>query len=358
MKNNVEQKEEKQMKEIVGHFIENPNLTKEEYIMLLRQAEDPEAREALRREALRLCRKYYGNRVYIRGLIEFTNYCKNNCYYCGIRRDNRHVNRYRLSGEEILSCCREGYALGYRTFVLQGGEEPYYTDERMCRLIREIKERHPDCAVTLSVGEKEKETYRRFREAGADRYLLRHETADEEHYRRLHPPDMLLSRRKQCLYDLKELGYQVGAGFMVGSPGQTLANLADDLVFLAGLQPEMAGIGPFIPHHDTRYRDEKAGSVEMTIYLLSVIRILLPKVLLPATTALGTMDAHGREKGLLAGANVIMPNLSPEKNRKDYSLYDNKISIGEEAAQSIAALKKRVESVGSQVVTDRGDAVK
>lgn len=344
------------MHDIVRQYIDHPEMTKEEYILLLQQEEDPEAREAIRREALRLCRKYYGNRVYIRGLIEFTNYCKNNCYYCGIRRDNRNVNRYRLHADEILSCCREGYALGYRTFVLQGGEDPYYTDERMCALIRQIKAQHPDCAITLSIGEKEKETYQKFREAGADRYLLRHETADETHYRSLHPPEMLLSHRKQCLYDLKELGYQVGAGCMVGSPGQTLANLADDLRFMADLQPEMVGIGPFIPHHDTRFRAEKAGSVERTLYLLSIIRILLPKVLLPATTALGTMDEHGREKGLLAGANVIMPNLSPEKNRKDYSLYDNKICLGGEAAQSIADLKKRVESVGCRIVTDRGDA--
>ena len=315
-------------------------------------------RETLRREALALCRNYYGNQVYIRGLIEFTNYCKNNCYYCGIRRDNPHVRRYRLSTEEILSCCREGYGLGYRTFVLQGGEDPYFTDERMTELIRQIRREYPDCAITLSIGEREKDSYRKFREAGADRYLLRHETADPAHYRSLHPEEMHFSHRIQCLYDLKALGYQVGAGFMVGSPGQKLEHMAKDLLFLQKLQPEMVGIGPFIPHHDTRYAKEQAGSVEMTLFLLSVIRILLPKVLLPATTALGTMDPVGREKGLLAGANVIMPNLSPEKNRKDYSLYDNKICTGEEAAQSIASLRKRVESVGCQVVTDWGDAVR
>lgn len=343
--------------DIVSRFLKERTLTEEEFVLLLQQAEDDTAREALRREALALCRHYYGNRVYIRGLIEFTNYCKNNCYYCGIRRDNHHVRRYRLTTEEILSCCREGYGLGYRTFVLQGGEDPYFTDERMVDLIRQIKVLYPDCAITLSIGEKEKESYRKFREAGADRYLLRHETADETHYRSLHPEEMQLSHRIHCLYDLKELGYQVGAGFMVGSPGQTLRHMAKDLLFLQKLQPEMVGIGPFIPHHDTRYAEERAGSVEMTLFLLSVIRILLPKVLLPATTALGTMDPLGREKGLLAGANVIMPNLSPEKNRKDYSLYDNKICTGEEAAQSIASLRKRVESVGCQVVTDRGDAL-
>lgn len=344
--------------DIVSRFLKERTLSEEEFVLLLQQSGDAAVRETLRREALALCRNYYGNQVYIRGLIEFTNYCKNNCYYCGIRRDNPHVRRYRLSTEEILSCCREGYGLGYRTFVLQGGEDPYFTDERMTELIRQIRGEYPDCAITLSIGEREKDSYRKFREAGADRYLLRHETADPAHYRSLHPEEMHFSHRIQCLYDLKALGYQVGAGFMVGSPGQKLEHMAKDLLFLQKLQPEMVGIGPFIPHHDTRYAKEQAGSVEMTLFLLSVIRILLPKVLLPATTALGTMDPVGREKGLLAGANVIMPNLSPEKNRKDYSLYDNKICTGEEAAQSIASLRKRVESVGCQVVTDRGDAVR
>ena len=344
--------------DIVSRFLKERTLSEEEFVLLLQQSGDAAVRETLRREALALCRNYYGNQVYIRGLIEFTNYCKNNCYYCGIRRDNPHVRRYRLSTEEILSCCREGYGLGYRTFVLQGGEDPYFTDERMTELIRQIRREYPDCAITLSIGEREKDSYRKFREAGADRYLLRHETADAAHYRSLHPEGMNFSHRIQCLYDLKALGYQVGAGFMVGSPGQKLEHMAKDLLFLQKLQPEMVGIGPFIPHHDTRYAKEQAGSVEMTLFLLSVIRILLPKVLLPATTALGTMDPVGREKGLLAGANVIMPNLSPEKNRKDYSLYDNKICTGEEAAQSIASLRKRVESVGCQVVTDRGDAVR
>lgn len=344
--------------EIVRRFLDRKALSKEEFVLLLRQSENAQVREILRREALTLCRKYYGNQVYIRGLIEFTNYCKNNCYYCGIRRDNRHVRRYRLTTEEILSCCEEGYRLGFRTFVLQGGEDPYFTDERIVDLIKQMKNTYPDCAITLSIGEREKESYRKFREAGADRYLLRHETADEAHYQSLHPKEMHFSHRIQCLYDLKELGYQVGAGFMVGSPGQRLEHMAEDLLFLQKLQPEMVGIGPFIPHHDTRYAGEMAGSVNMTLFLLSIIRILLPKVLLPATTALGTMDPLGREKGLLAGANVIMPNLSPEKNRKDYSLYDNKICTGEEAAQSIASLKKRAESVGCVVVIDRGDAQK
>lgn len=339
-------------------LIQNHELTKEEYVKLLGFSSDPEVCELLKKKAVELKKKYYGDQVYVRGLIEFTNYCKNNCYYCGIRAGNRHAKRYRLTQEEILSCCEEGYRLGFRTFVLQGGEDPYDTDERMLAIIREIKRRFPDCALTLSIGEKTRESYRLFREAGADRYLLRHETANEEHYQKLHPASMSLAKRKQCLYDLKELGYQVGAGFMVGSPEQSLENIAEDLIFLKELNPEMVGIGPFIPHHDTIFADKTAGSVDLTIFLLAVIRILLPKVLLPATTALGTMDPQGREKGFLAGANVVMPNLSPVKNRKQYELYDNKICTGDEAAQSLASLSARIEKVGYHLVTDRGDAVR
>lgn len=336
-------------------LIREHELTKSEYEELLRAWEDPGVSELLSKEALRLRKCWYGDKVYTRGLIEFTNYCKNNCYYCGIRGGNHHAVRYRLTEDEILSCCENGYELGFRTFVLQGGEDPYYTDDRMVQIIRRIKAGFPDCALTLSIGEKTYETYRKFREAGADRYLLRHETANEEHYRKLHPENMSLSTRKQCLYDLKALGYQTGAGFMVGSPYQTADCLAEDLVFLQELKPEMVGIGPFIPHHDTCFAKEPAGSVALTLFLLSVIRIMLPKVLLPATTALGTMDPTGREKGLLAGANVVMPNLSPVKNRKQYELYDNKICTGEEAAECRGCLARRVETVGCHLVNERGD---
>ena len=338
-------------------LIRDHTLAREEYARLLEASGDPEVRSRLSREAVRLRKLYYGDKVFTRGLIEFTNYCKNNCYYCGIRCQNPHARRYRLSREEILDCCENGYGLGFRTFVLQGGEDPFFTDERMTEIIREIKTRYPDCALTLSIGERSFESYRRFREAGADRYLLRHETADEAHYRKLHPENLTLANRKRCLRDLKALGYQVGAGFMVGSPGQTSAELAEDLCFLEELQPEMVGIGPFIPHHETPFAEAEAGSVDLTLFLLSVIRILLPKVLLPATTALGTLDPRGREKGLLAGANVVMPNLSPVKNRKQYDLYDNKICTGEEAAECRECLAHRVESVGYRLVTERGDAV-
>ena len=342
----------------VEKLLSGEKLSREDCRTVLEYAGDREVGERLRREAVRLRQQYYENKVFVRGLIEFTNYCRNNCYYCGIRRDNRRAVRYRLSEQEILSCCEQGHQLGFRTFVLQGGEDPYYTEERMVSLISAIKTSYPDCALTLSIGEKSYDTYRAFREAGADRYLLRHETADNGHYRMLHPEEMSLENRKQCLYHLKELGYQVGAGFMVGSPGQTIDTLAEDLLFLQELQPQMVGIGPFIPHHETTFGMEPPGSVSLTIYLLSVIRLMLPAVLLPATTALGTADARGREKGLLAGANVVMPNLSPMQNRKQYDLYDNKICTGQEAAEGLAQLAGSIEDTGYRLVYERGDAVK
>lgn len=306
-------------------------------------------------KARKLQHQFFGKRIYIRGLIEFTNYCRNNCYYCGIRRDNQKLERYRLTKEQILACCKEGYALGYRTFVLQGGEDGYFTDERICAIVSLIKSDFPDCAVTLSLGERGKESYRLFRQAGADRYLLRHETADEMHYRQLHPAELSLSARKQCLKDLKELGYQVGAGFMAGSPGQTFAHLAEDLVFLQELQPHMIGIGPFISHKDTPFAGRRNGSLELTLFLLGILRLSFPKVLLPATTALGTIAADGRELGILAGANVIMPNLSPTAVREQYSLYDNKICTGEESAQCIRCIQNRIKKIGYEIAVERGD---
>lgn len=339
-------------------LIRTRRLDREEYQALLRAADVPEVRKRLTDEAVRLRRQYYGNAIYIRGLIEFTNYCKNNCYYCGIRRSNSHAARYRMTPEEILSCCRNGYEMGFRTFVLQGGEDPYFTEERVAQLVRAVKTQFPDCAVTLSIGEKPRESYRRFREAGADRYLLRHETASARHYAALHPPDMRLSERKQCLYDLKSLGYQTGAGFMIGSPEQTLAELAEDLVFLGELSPQMVGIGPFIPHHDTRYAKEPAGSVELTLFLLSVLRIMLPQALIPATTALGTLDKEGREKGILAGANVVMFNLSPVEHRKQYALYDHKICALEDTAKQKESFARRMQAWGYELAEDKGDAVR
>ena len=306
------------------------------------------AADAVRRER-------YGTDVYIRGLIEFTNYCKNNCYYCGIRRDNHQAQRYRLTQAEILACCREGYALGYRTFVLQGGEDPWYTDERVCGIVAAIHAEFPDCAVTLSIGEKSRESYQAYFDAGANRYLLRHETADFAHYSRLHPPELSAENRQRCLFDLKEIGYQVGSGFMVGSPGQTTENLIADLRFLQRLRPDMIGIGPFITHKDTPFAHEPSGTLILTLRLLSVLRLMFPWALLPSTTALGTIHPQGRELGLKAGANVVMPNLSPVRVRKLYELYDNKICTGEESAQCRGCLEQRVEAAGYQVVTDVGN---
>jgi len=303
-------------------------------------------------------RENYGDEVYLRGLIEFTNYCKNNCYYCGIRRDNRQAQRYRLTKEEILERCALGAEIGYHTFVLQGGEDPFFTDERVCDIVSSIKEKHPDCAVTLSIGEKPKESYRAYFEAGADRYLLRHEAACEELYSKLHPKEQRLDVRKRCLYDLKEVGFQVGAGFMVEAPFQTVDNIIEDLRFMQELVPDMIGIGPFITHAQTPFADKRSGGLDLTVRLLAVIRLMFPHVLLPATTALGTIDPHGREKGLKAGANVIMPNLSPDSVKKKYSLYDNKISSGSEAAEHLEEIKRMVSDAGYRVVMTRGDVRK
>lgn len=309
----------------------------------------------LRELAVKFRREIYGNKVYVRGLIEITNICRNDCYYCGIRRSNKNCDRYRLSADEILACCDEGYELGIRTFVLQGGEDPYFDDEILGGIVREIKSRHSDCAVTLSMGERSYESYKYLRECGADRYLLRHETADPEHYAKLHPAEMSFENRMNCLRNLRELGYQVGCGFMVGSPFQSTETLMKDLKFIEEFKPEMCGIGPFIPHKDTPFRDYPAGSVELTCYLLSIIRLIHPPVLLPATTALGTLDPVGREKGIMAGANVVMPNLSPVNVRKKYELYDNKICTGEESAQCLGCLTSRMSRIGYEIVVDRGD---
>lgn len=326
-----------------------------EGLRMLLATKDEESLAALAARARSTAQRIYGNQVYIRGLIEFTNYCKNDCFYCGIRRSNRNAERYRLSEEQIVSCCAVGYELGFRTFVLQGGEDPYFTDARICALVTEIKRRYPDCAVTLSIGEKERASYQAYFDAGADRYLLRHETADEIHYRKLHPKEMSLANRRRCLRDLKEIGYQTGCGFMVGSPGQTVETLYADLMLIQELKPEMVGIGPFIPQKDTPFGAESAGTLDATLRLLSIIRLLHPPVLLPSTTALGTIHPKGREKGILAGANVVMPNLSPVDVREKYKLYDNKICTGDEAAECRFCMQKRMESIGYAVVTDRGD---
>lgn len=333
------------------------SLTLEEYKYLIENRTD-EAADYIAQKAQAVRIKIYGKDVYIRGLIEVSNICKNNCLYCGIRNANKECSRYRLDERDILACCKEGYELGFRTFVLQGGEDPYFTDEVLCRILRQIKTLYPDCAVTLSLGERSKESYKALYDAGADRYLLRHETADKEHYQKLHPAEMSFENRMQCLKNLKEIGYQTGCGFMVGSPYQTAENLAKDLKFVEEFSPEMCGIGPFISHKATPFCREPSGSFEMTLYLLSILRLIKPNLLLPATTALGTINPKGREMGILAGANVVMPNLSPVSVRKKYELYDNKICTGEESAQCKLCLSRRMESIGYKIVTARGDIKK
>lgn len=344
-----------EIRDIVDDIENNCDITYEQLESLL-TSEDVEGIKYLHSKAREVADKIYGKDVYIRGLIEFTNYCKNDCLYCGIRHSNRNVSRYRLTDEQILDCCKNGYELGFRTFVLQGGEDPYYADDRVCQLIKNIKTRYPDCAVTLSIGEKSKDSYKRFFDAGADRYLLRHETANEEHYNSLHPQEMSLSTRKECLYNLKEIGFQVGCGFMVGSPNQTIQTLYEDLKFIKELQPHMVGIGPFISQHDTPFADKPSGTLEQTLRLLSIIRLIHPQVLLPSTTALGTIHPQGRELGIKAGGNVVMPNLSPTDVREKYQLYDNKICTGDEAAECKNCMANRMKSIGYQVVTARGDS--
>ncbi len=339
---------------LIQQLNQEKQLSKDEWIALI-ENRDQETREYLFSLARGIRQRQFGNKIYTRGLIEFTNYCKNNCLYCGIRRDNASVCRYRLTLPEIMECCDSGYELGFRTFVLQGGEDGYFNDDRMIRIIRAIKNAHPDCAITLSLGERSRDSYQRMFEAGADRYLLRHETADAAHYGRLHPAGLSLENRKKCLYHLKEIGYQTGTGFMVGSPGQTPECLAEDMMFIRELNPHMVGIGPFVPHHETPFAGEAQGTVELTLFMLGLLRVMLPNVLLPATTALGTIDPKGREKGILAGANVVMPNLSPTTVRKKYELYDNKICTGDEAAECRQCLAKRMASIGCELAVDRGD---
>jgi len=342
------------MKDLIDKLQLTHMLSKEDFLCLLSNY-TLETSEYLFEKARGISKEYFNNGIYTRGLIEFTNYCKNDCYYCGIRRSNTKVDRYRLSQEDILACCDNGYTLGFRTFVLQGGEDLSYSDDDIAKMVYAIKSRHPDCAVTLSIGEKSYEAYLKYFQAGADRYLLRHETANPEHYSKLHPRSLRAENRQECLWNLKEVGYQVGTGFMVGSPYQTAENLAEDLLFIKKLNPEMVGIGPFIPHHDTPFADKNAGTLELTLFLIGILRLMLPNALIPATTALGTIDANGREKGILAGANVVMPNLSPVRVRKKYTLYDNKICTGEEAAECRGCLQNRMRKIGYELVVDRGD---
>lgn len=340
------------MKNIIDILYRNKNIDDESFVRLI----DCENSEYLFAKADERRREYYGDKVYIRGLIEFTNYCKNNCYYCGIRSGNKNATRYRLTEGDILSCCENGYRLGFRTFVLQGGEDMHFTDDMICGIVARIKKTYPDCAVTLSIGEKSYASYKAYFDAGADRFLLRHETADNQHYKALHPEGMSLNNRKECLFNLKKIGYQVGSGFMVGSPKQTAENLVADLRFLQELKPDMIGIGPFLPHSDTPFADKEKGSMNRCLNLIAILRLMFPDALIPSTTALGTIHPNGRELGLKAGANVVMPNLSPIATRKLYSLYNDKICMGDEAAEAVRQLAEKVSAIGYRIVTDVGNA--
>lgn len=342
------------MKQLIDKLRHEHSLIGEEYAILL-TCSDTETLLYLQRQAQEVALAHFGNAVFIRGLIEISNRCRNNCYYCGIRKGNTSVTRYALNRKAILECCREGYSLGFRTFVMQGGEDPALTDDWTEQTVAAVHGEFPDCAISLSLGEKSREAYERFFRAGANRYLLRHETYNEQHYRQLHPREMSLNNRLQCLHHLKEIGYQTGTGIMVGSPGQRLEHLVEDLLFIEKFRPEMIGIGPFIPHHDTPFAGEPAGSVEMTLKLLSVFRLMHPSALIPSTTALATLASDGRERGILAGANVVMPNLSPREQRDNYTLYNNKASFGAEAAEGLCKLAQRLASIGYRISTERGD---
>ncbi len=342
------------IKKLIDKLNVNKSLTLGEYHTLLDEYDKADV-EYAKELAVGIRKDVYGTSVFIRGLIEISNYCKNGCLYCGINRANKYCSRYRLSKEEILSCCEYGYKLGFRTFVMQGGEDNHFTDELVCDIVKDIKKGYPDCAVTLSLGEKSYDSYKALFESGADRYLLRHETADSEHYSKLHPSDLTLQNRIECLYNLKKIGFQTGCGIMVGSPYQTNEHIAKDLKFIEEFDPQMCGIGPFLPHKDTVFASFDKGSFELTLFLLSIIRIMKPRILLPSTTALGTLRDGGREMGIMHGANVIMPNLSPESAKDKYMLYDNKLRTGLESAKALESLKEQISSIGYNIVTDRGD---
>lgn len=342
-------------KKIVDDLKANHMATREDFEYILKNYND-DSRQYLANAAQEVKEAFYKRQVYIRGIVEFSNYCKRNCLYCGIRRENHKVNRYRLTHEEILSACKKGYALGYRTFVLQSGEDPFFTDEKMTAIIKDIKKAFPDVAITLSLGEKSKESYEKFYKAGADRYLLRHETANPKLYSALHD-EMIFETRKQCLLDLKDVGFQVGAGLMVGSPGQKPEDLVDDLMFLKTLEPHMVGIGPYLTHDETPLKGATNGSLIQTLVMLSLVRLILPEVLLPATTAMGTIDDYGREQAILAGCNVVMPNISPMEVRKKYELYENKICVDDEPEHCRYCIEGRVKRTGHHLNMDRGDNI-
>ena len=345
---------EKSRIDIINHLADGDTLSRDEWMILLSSLDDGE-REYLRVKAQEVAVSHYGKGIFVRALLEISSYCKNNCYYCGIRASNRDAQRYRLSKEEILECCKEADALGFNTFVLQGGEDPVQNDAWVVDVVKAIRAAYPEKAITLSVGERSAEAYAAFKEAGANRFLLRHETRNDEHYSQLHPSMMSSENRRQCLTTLKRLGFQTGSGMMIGSPGQTDEHLYEDIRFLEELQPQMIGIGPFLPATNTPFENHSPGSADKTILMLSLLRLRFPNVLLPATTALATLCSNGMERAILAGANVVMPNVSPVEQRKKYSIYDNKKSTGAESAQQMQQLENRLNAIGYHIDYGRGD---
>lgn len=342
------------MQTVVDQLRDEHTLPSEGYKALL-NCSDAKIVSYLHTEARKVSLLHFGRSIYIRGLIEISNCCRNDCLYCGIRKSNSHIERYRLDKDTILRCCKKGYNLGFRTFVLQGGEDRIQDDDWVEEVVIAIRSEYPDCAITLSLGEKSKDAYKRFYRAGADRYLLRHETFNATHYRFLHPKEMSREHRLLCLQWLKYIGYQVGTGMMVGSPHQTIDDLVEDILFIEKLRPQMIGIGPFIPHHDTPFAKEPTGSIDTTLRILSIFRLMNPEVLIPATTALATLDGRSREAGIKAGANVVMPNLSPDEDRKKYELYNDKAFLNAEAAEGLSLLRKQLATIGYEVAVDRGD---
>lgn len=342
------------MEHLIDRLRREGGLRTEEYAALLAAAEGPAGQYAAH-TAREITSERFGGGVYIRGLIEIGNYCRNDCYYCGLRRSNRTLRRYRLNTEQIVACCRKGYQAGFRTFVLQGGEDTGLSDRAVAELIALLRRTFPDCALTLSLGERSHEAYCLWREAGADRYLLRHEAADAACYAHLHPASMSQTKRMECLHRLRDLGYQTGTGMMVGAPGQTLAHLAEDLRFIERFRPAMVGLGPYLPQRNTPFAESPAGGMALTRMLLSLVRIMLPDALVPATTALATLAPDGRMQGILAGANVVMPNLSPPEVRVLYAIYDGKASSGAEAAEGIRQLEEELHAIGCHIEYGRGD---
>ena len=343
------------MKELIDQLRDTGHLPAEGFFALLTMR-DREAEAYLMEQARQVAVQRFGRGIYVRGLIELSNVCRNDCLYCGIRRSNGRVERYTLTREQVMNCCEQGYEIGFRTIVLQGGEWGEERSQWIADLVAEVKQHWPDCAITLSLGEHPRETYALWRQAGADRYLLRHETRNERLYSLLHPRGMTIEHRLQCLDWLQELGFQVGAGFMVGAPFQSLRSIVEDIQFLVAFRPQMIGIGPFIPQHDTPLARFPAGTVEMTARIYAILRLALPQALIPSTTAMATLAPGGRLRGILAGANVVMPNLSPVESRAKYSLYDNKASLGAESAQGVMQLSRELATIGYSIDWSRGDS--